>query len=312
MTVTTYGKREELVNNWIGSITSGLTAGSTTIPVGDGTGLPTFGDFRLQIGSELILCDGRTGNNVSVVARGIEGTTAASHLSGAEARAVLTAGGLEQWILDHWGHPFGDETDGAPPLNRITDETGTTLTSTDFTWLNQGSATITDDSGRLILKLPSENSDQIRGMELTPPSTPFHVYTKLHAPIGTVGTPNDGTHGGLFFRASGGRLVVLVWRNGNSLSLWRMNSTTSFSAVIDMDLEPNGHAMWLRLTDDGTDIKGAWSLDGANWSQVGSSWLEQGRLSWLPDIAAVGFYGSSGNAETDIPFVFENFVVEQF
>lgn len=93
------GERRSTSGNAITTtLTSNITSGDTVIPAAASTGYPdgTVGPFFIKIDSETIKCVSRTGLNfnvqtVPVTGRGWEGTSAASHQSGASLNLVFTA-----------------------------------------------------------------------------------------------------------------------------------------------------------------------------------------------------------------------------
>ena len=95
---------ERFVNNVTTTLAAPMTSMSGTVTVTSATGLPSTGNFRLLIDSgtslEYVLVTGVAGS-VLTVTRGIEGTVAVPHASGVQAVQVLTAGGLQQTIVEH-------------------------------------------------------------------------------------------------------------------------------------------------------------------------------------------------------------------
>ncbi len=71
----------------------------TSLIVDDASGFPTTGTFRIKIDTELLQVTDVSGNTFTVV-RGVEGTSAASHLDEALVDFELTAGALIQIRLD--------------------------------------------------------------------------------------------------------------------------------------------------------------------------------------------------------------------
>jgi hypothetical protein len=79
----------------VSTITSGVNNSVTTIPVGATTGLPVSYPFTMVIdegtaSEELVEVTNVSGLNLTVT-RGVDGTTAASHSSGAEIKHVVSA-----------------------------------------------------------------------------------------------------------------------------------------------------------------------------------------------------------------------------
>lgn len=88
---------EQLTNFGRTQLDGGINASVTTVSVVAGSVFPTDGDFRLNCEDELMLCTSRSGDDLTVT-RGIEGTGAASHGSGAYITQVVTAGSVTALI----------------------------------------------------------------------------------------------------------------------------------------------------------------------------------------------------------------------
>lgn len=327
MTVTLSGVHEYLTSNIITALNGAINDSVTTITVDDATGLPTLGYFRIEIDSELILCYGRSGNDLNVLTRGIEGTSAASHSDGAEVKVVATNAGVRRFLLDHRGTCYTedstfDDSHGWPvPLGRMMDEARADLTASSFTWQNQGSATIADHNGGVVMTIPDEAVIKLRGVTLSAPSTPYCFTARMWVGIAPGALGANSTHAGLWFRESStGKLTTLSAQCGFNVAMRNWTDWNTFSATVDTAWEFDDIPfIWLRLWDDGTDVKGYYSLDGSNWSQDDSAWFQQGRTSFMsggPN--QIGIYLSSGtNSGNDSsgPAVctvqFDNFVVEE-
>lgn len=91
---------EQLANNAASTLSSGIDNIVTSLTVANGTVFPASGNFRIVIDSEIIIVGARTGNTLSSLTRGAEGTTAASHSSGAAVTHVVTKGGLDAYLSD--------------------------------------------------------------------------------------------------------------------------------------------------------------------------------------------------------------------
>ena len=305
MTVTQYGFHETLVNRYQSTLNGGITAGATTITVTSDTGLPAQGFFRVLIDNEIIICSGTSSNVLAVVARGAEGTTAVSHLTGATIQCVITNQALQEYLLRgsynsaaYTQETSFDDSQGWPvPVNRSTDASRGNLNAASFTWQNQGTATIADSGGGFVLTIPDEANFALRGLTIATPSTPyiftarFNGFTAPGEPIGST-----SSHAGLWIRDSGGQLTTLSFRPGDRLAMWNWTDWNTFSAAVGTNLdfhEPNH--IWLRLEDDGTDHKGFFSIDGSNWTPDDSTWWQQGRTAHLTAGGnGIGFYLNSG------------------
>lgn len=91
---------EQLANNAQSTLSAGIDNIVTSLTVANGTVFPALGNFRIIIDSEIIIVGARSGNTLSSLARGAEGTTAASHSSAALVTHVLTKAGLDQYLTD--------------------------------------------------------------------------------------------------------------------------------------------------------------------------------------------------------------------
>lgn len=314
MAVTQVGRREQLVNAWSSTLSGDITNADTSIGVGDGTGLPTVGDFRIKIENEIILIKSRSSNTLTAVTRGAEGTTADSHSSGAIVRAYLTAGGLKTLLFDGRGTPFTPSAAAnCGPLCRLYGSDHTILTASSFTWLNQGTATATDTNGGIRIGMPSEASNAIRGLYIAIPARPYTLHAKLRFGPGTVAPGANSSHAGLFFyQSSSGKLVTLSARYGERVAMWRWTNTTTFSAVVDTAMDQNGDAIWLHFTDDGTSFKGYFSDDGNCRSYDGTAWFQESRTAFLLTTSAdyCGIYANSGSGLASQIFTFEQVILE--
>jgi hypothetical protein len=86
---------EQFANNAQTSLNGAITAAATTLTVASASGFPSSAQFRILVDSELMIVTAGAGTTTWTVARGAEGTTAASHANQATVTQVLTAGGLE-------------------------------------------------------------------------------------------------------------------------------------------------------------------------------------------------------------------------
>lgn len=86
---------ERFANQASTTLSASLGAGDLTLSVQSVAHFPVLPEFRIRIGQELLLVTGVAGATWTVT-RGIEGTTAADHISGTAVVGVLTAGGLDE------------------------------------------------------------------------------------------------------------------------------------------------------------------------------------------------------------------------
>lgn len=271
-------RRERWSNSATSTLNGAITAGATSLTITSGTTFPSSGDFRIVIGTEIILVTVVSGSTWTIT-RGQEGTTAAAHSNGATVELYLTSGSLDRSYQD--GFRLADY-----PKNRLLDE-GVTVTESSFTWLNQGSATCADaDDGGLRMTMPQESFD-LRGKYVTAPATPWKVTAFVQLGFGfKTWDGSGGSSCGIIGRESStGKLYYLLGRT-DIHALWRMTNTSTFSADVDTFLENNESDFWLQLEDDGTDIKGHVSKNGYDWEEA----FNEGRTAHMSGgINQVGF-----------------------
>ena len=133
---------EQLANAAVSTLASDIQAGTTSIPVQDGSNFPATGNFRIRIGSELILVIARSGNTLTATGgRGAESTVAAAHYAGDDVKVVLTAAALLQTIADR-----------APPIASPTLTGLTTVGGLVAGVSSTGSASVSTDASAGTLK----------------------------------------------------------------------------------------------------------------------------------------------------------------
>lgn len=148
------------------------------------------------------------------------------------------------------------------------------------TWLNQGTSTVSDGTGAMILK-PQPNT-QYRSRVKAVPSTPYSVYCRvdLHSLSTAANTSSITIAGGIVLRDSADSEIVAffaAWdrvsgdeQNTYSVGIgrWTSDGTTNSSTPVSKLTGQLWH--WLRVDDDGTTFTFYASMDGKNWHQVGT------------------------------------------
>lgn len=255
--------RETFVNNAVTELTASMDGVTTTCTVADGTVFPSEGDFRILVGEELMKVTARTGNNLTVV-RGTENTPATTHNIGDSCNAILTKEAIEVYSEENTWHG-----NTAPALRINNLSTGVRAISTDFTWVNQGSATATDRGNRIVLRCPPNAATNVRGLFVSAPSTPYSII------MGARGTGEREDFGqfGLSFRESGtSRLISIVRLFNEKMEIAKHNSATSFNSLLGSSLNwcwgPG--ITWFKIEDDGVDIFFYTGPNGQDWQQIGT------------------------------------------
>lgn len=264
-------KREQNKNDSASTLDGGIDASQTTIDVHDGSQFPSVGNFRLRIGNELLKVTARSGDTLTVV-RGIEGFAADSHSDSAAVTMIVTADSFDRNGKDNvtlWGS-------NAPPLNTIVDVDGITpLTTSDFSWENQGGATAADQHGTILFRCPPSGSNSIRSFLRSLPSAPWTWTAAIDVTCfaDDGGTQNNNL--GVCLRESGTGKIYLFGFNRSSttsrrLLLEKWSGNASFSATPWKNTNPifSGPLLWTKIVDNNTNLIFSLSSDGIEWTQI--------------------------------------------
>jgi hypothetical protein len=264
--------REQLKNNAFTTLNGAINSSVTSITVTDGSVFPSTGNFRITIGAEILLCTARSTNTLTVT-RGYEGTTAASGSNGASVALFLTTGGLSRYVQDNL--PLFGFT-SAPPLGKLVDTNGSTLfTASDFTWVNQGTASVTDENGTIIMRAPTASGENCRIQKRSAPSPTYSVIAAMQCVAVKDGVNNFGIG---FRESSSGKFVVIALNIDGSLgpncvSVYNFASATSFTSSVQSRVATmmfGGAYIWFKITDNNTNLLFSISVDGVNFVQVAS------------------------------------------
>ena len=177
--------------------------------------------------------------------------------------------------------------------------TGAKLTlpnSGSFSWVNQGSASVTTTNGADVLTTPT-GTNQIRGRSVAA-SNPMFVKARL-APKTQVG---GNSIIGLFV-SDGTKFVTfdsITTFGGNHMRTAKWSSSSAFSATYtNYSTLPYGITpKWIGIQDDGTNLLFWLSDNGVDWTRIES----RARLDYLvTSITLVGWFmnnesGSNGSA----------------
>lgn len=272
----------ELFFNDPGTTLNGtINNSTTTVVITSATGYPTVGNFRIRIDSEIMLVTAVSGTSLTVT-RGVEGTTAASHTTGAAVYHVVTGGGITQANMG-WG--------GYGPVH----DSSTYATAPSFSWRNQGSATVTTYGNSFFLHAPAGSGDNFRGREITAPGTPYTITTQIIPQLHRVADPNCGMYVG---DNGNGKLVAFgLYPNGNSATgtlvvFYFTNATTYSSTAVSVNFGVANIPIWLRINDTGTNFVFSWSSSGQQFYDV----LTVSRTAHLSTPDRVGVYANAVNA----------------
>jgi len=296
-------RREQFVNDASATMNGTVNSTTTSFVVDDASVFPTSGDFRLLVDSEVVLVTDVTANTLTVE-RAADGTTAATHADTTSIEAVLTAGAIDQYMDDATAgysdrYPF-----------RILDESGNTLTSSNFTWVNQGTATVSDDAwGGITMTTNTLAGDNMRILKRSAPSGAWTLTAHfLFGPGYNNGGGASSSYMSLLVRESDtGKLGVIEIRIGGLVRVRRYSSPTSFNSE-QATLDFSSDRAWLQIEDDTTNLIFRISADGINWLDVASYARATYMTSAGPD--EIGFLANSDSGTNLQPYHIQAWVVE--
>lgn len=165
--------------------------------------------------------------------------------------------------------------------------------SPDFSWINQGPASIDTTNGGIYLLAPAGAGDNMRIRKKTAPSTPYTITAAFLHMVTAIDAPNIGM---VFRQSSDGKLATCGF-GGNatdvktSLGALKFTNPTAFSASYASVAFYPSNVLWLRIADDGANRICSWSADGQHWFVLHTI----GRTDFLT-ADEVGFYANSNNA----------------
>ncbi len=248
-----------------------------------------------------------TGSGVSVT---VAGSTAEVIIPGGggsfvlnDATDVNTAGVADGNVLTY--ESTTSEWLPAAPSGGSSYEAGppTPATTTDLgTWVNQGTSTVSDGTGALILKPQIDGA--IHAREKVAPAAPFDLYMKVDFDFlstAAVTTAISGIAGillrdsadsetlacGIYYERVTGDEQPLF---GAILQRWTNATTFSATPILKYGSKP---WKWIRANVTSTTVTLYVSQDGKNWTQVGTETI----TTFVDNIDRIGVLGiASANA----------------
>lgn len=142
------------------------------------------------------------------------------------------------------------------------------------TWLNQGTATESDDANGMYFTMPSNGSTNIARGLYGPAPTPPYTRTILLL----YNEVNVGTSYVLFGWYDGStKLQTVAYTNNGNRGWYYWNSYSSLQTINQFSI-PIWEFIWLQLADDGTNYTMSYSLDGVHFFPIttgakSSGWL---------------------------------------
>ena len=194
---------------------------------------------------------------------------------------VLTATGP---AAADWQTPSGGGSGSGAPWLSITDPS-----SISFSWRNQGSASVQSRTQSVYLLAPAASGDNIKGREISAPSTPWSITVGL-----IPHTHNQNFNSCGLYVSDGTKLIASPVGTGGAFGVNKYTNVTTFSGA-SYAAPGTGFAItpiFVKVVDDGTNLKWYWSPNGIDFHLVTSN----ARLDYLASVSFVGFYANSNNS----------------
>ena len=282
---------ERFANGGLSSLSAGIDNDDRWLTLGSVVGFPAEGNFRIIVDSEIMLVARVLGKTFLVV-RGQEGTSAASHDTGAAVYHILTAGALTARDSDQVivGTIANRDTAGqagrlyVPPEGFVTQDNGTDWDLLpywrftppaigDFSWVNQGTATVTDYKGMTVLIPPTGASNNLRMLVKSAPTAPYRITVAMIAQDPSMTSGYCGEWGVCWRDSVSQKIITFgIARYQDTWPVlqvahtqWTNPTTIAGGGQISHKRIVPQWPYWIRFSDDGTNRTVEVSGDGVTW-----------------------------------------------
>ena len=305
-------KAERFSNLGESTLSGSYTSGGTTLSMTAVGTFPTDGIFRVRLDnpSETIWrVDSVSGTTFTGAAEANDGNASAGVdviqvMSKAQGERFLQ-GPNDDELRAPWGVVGGDY---AGPIwkTSLIDQSG-------WTWVNQGSWTVDQSGGVIYLDGPAAAGTNLRVRKTTAPSTPYTLTAGIKRWFSVASSLTSLMAAGVAFRESGtGELSILAVSNftfataNSPPSIFAANYTSATVAGGAIGTERNSaevsDLMWLRITDNGTNLIFEASIDKKHWYEIASV----GRTTHMaggPDEIGIWATNQAGSSQCSAAFI---------
>ena len=297
--------KEQVKNLGRTTLNGGINNSVTSLVVTSASTFPTAGNFRILIEDEIMLVTAVSGTTFTVV-RGYEGTAAASHADTTQIDHPTTAGGLLTYLGDSYA-----PSNYHSPYAKIVDTDGeTVLVASDFTWVNQGTATVADELGSILLTCPPPGQTELRILARSHAAT--NSYIAAFQMAGAIDVAAEhAVHFGLGFRqSSSGKFTVQMFvlqgfntagRASRKLQVRNWDGPGPAAGFTTIRSEEGicviSPAIWMKVEDDNTNLKYYIGIDSENWILIHTVGRTTHMSTTGPD--QVIWYGQTSGSDTN-------------
>lgn len=295
--------KHQLINSGKSYLKGDLNDSATSFDVSDGDRFPSA-DFYIAINNEIMLVTDVTDETLTVV-RGQGGTTAATHIDGDVVAAPLTVDGLQRYIQDSTPMFANRPCCKTNRLGVMEDASGNSLALGNFTWVNQGTATASQNAaGGIYMSVPKYAGDNCR-MLVKSITAPIKITSCVRWGTGTDSATSIslGTKVGLCFRESStGKIVAKAWRGNRNMTVSSFDSPTATNSNINYASWRVNGPVWFQLEYDGSNLYFRRSIDGVNFMQQYTQ-ADDAFFTTAPDQAGLFVNDAHNHADTQAQFM---------
>jgi hypothetical protein len=246
------------------TLASGYTSGGASITVVSASSFPTGGTFRVRLGNT-----GQTIYRVDSIAGAVFTGGAefndANATAGDTVKIVASRQVAERFLqspsageLLAYGGVSGADRYG--PIYK-----STPIVPGDYSWVNQGTASVVDSGGVSTLTAPSVTTNvRLRKKAKS------GVFTITALVVFDQATGVNSEMGLLLRESATDKMVGICLRDATTLSVQRWTNVTTIGTTLVNRIVGNRTQAWLRMSNDGTNIISSYSFDGMNLIQIDS------------------------------------------
>lgn len=141
----------------------------------------------------------------------------------------------------------------------------------DFTWVNQGAATLTESGGMSYLYTPAASGNSLKILKKSKSGT----FTVTLAFIPNIRSVAYASCGIVFRNNSSGKIIYysfIPYQTKFAASKFddATNYNSAYTTSATYSPHDIGNVVWMRATDNGTNRIAEWSTDGFNWNTIHS------------------------------------------